>query len=74
MTSVLRDLSPILISTTKDDIEILTVEADVGFGKIRIINGYGPQEDDDINCVLNFWLELEMEVIRAKDDNCDILI
>ena len=54
LTSVLEDLNPILISTTKDDIEILTVEASVGFGKIRIINGYGPQEDVDIICVLNF--------------------
>ena len=46
----------------------------LGNHKIRIINAYGPQEDDEIQDVLGFWQEIEGEVIRAKDENCYILI
>ena len=74
LTSVIEDLNPVLISSAKDDVEILTVEADIGKEKIRIINGYGPQEDDDTCHVLNFWQELETEVMKAKDDSCNIII
>ena len=70
LTSVDEDLNPVLISNCKDDIEILTIEAKVGDKKIRIINGYGPQEDDDIQDVIGFWQEFEGEVIRTKDEGC----
>ena len=74
LTCVDENLNPVLISNCKDDIEILTVEADLGSKKLRIINGYGPQEDDEIQDVLCFWQELEAEVIRAKGDGCYIII
>ena len=74
LTSVIEDLDPVLIATANDDIELMTVEVNVGMEKIRIINGYGPQEHDDINSILSFWMELEAEVIKAKDDNRNILI
>ena len=74
LTSVIEDLNPVLISTAKDDIEIITVEADLGTEKVRIINGYGPQEDDDPQLVLGFWQEFEAQILQAKDDNCHILI
>ena len=74
LTSVLEDINPVLISTAKDDLEILTVEADLGPEKVRIINGYGPQKDDDTHLVLSFWQEFEAQIIQAKDDNCHILI
>ena len=69
-----EDLNPVLVTHCKDDTEIIVIEADIGVKKIRIINGYGPQEDDDIQDVLSFWQEFEMEVIKAKDDDCFILI
>ena len=34
--------------------------------KIRVINGYGPQEDDSNQNKLNFWMGLEQEVLSAK--------
>ena len=74
LTSVIDDLNPVLISTAKDDIEIITVEADLGTEKIRIINGYGPQEDDDPQQVLGFWQEFEAQILQAKDENCHIMI
>ena len=38
------------------------------------MQGYGPQEDDDINHILNFWQEVEAETIKAKDEDCHIII
>ena len=52
----------------------MTVEVGVGSEKIRIINGYGPQEHDDNSTILCFWQELEAEVIKAKDVNRNIII
>ena len=52
----------------------MTVEVKVGSENIRIINGYGPQEHDDTSTILSFWHELEAEVIKAKDENRDILV
>ena len=49
LTSIIDDLNPVLIYTAGDDIELLTVEVNVGNEKIRIFNGYGPQEYDDIS-------------------------
>ena len=63
LTSVIEDLNPVLITSVNDDIEILTVQADLGKAKVRIINGYEPQEDDNHQSVLDFWQELEEEVI-----------
>ena len=74
LTSILEDLNPVLISTGKDDIEIITVEVNLGTEKLRIVNAYGPQEDDDTQQILGFWNQIEEEVIQAKDDGCYILI
>ena len=58
LTSVIDDLEPVLIATANDDIELMTVEVKVGSENIRIINGYGPQEQDDTSTILSFWHEL----------------
>ena len=75
LTAVDQNLNPVLISTGRDeDTEILTVQAKVGTNDIRIINGYGPQEDDGKQEVYNFWHEVEQEVIAEKDENCFVVI
>ena len=74
LTTVDEDLNPVLFSSGKDDIEILTVEIQVGNKKMRIINCYGPQEDEHTHEIMKFWQELETEVIKAKDDGCLIII
>ena len=70
------DLDPVLVSQGNDDIKLIVVEAKVGTKKLRIINAYGPQaqEDDDNDDLINFWQELEGEVIKATEENCLILI
>ena len=74
LTAVDEDLEPVLISTGTEEAETLTVETKVGDKRVRIINGYGPQEDDDKQTILNFWQEIEKEVVAAKDDGCMVII
>ena len=59
LTAVAEDLEPVLVSTGSEDTDIITVEAKVEKHRIRIINGYGPQEDDEKNQILNFWQDIE---------------
>ena len=42
--------------------------------KLRLINGYGPQEDDDVNKIKLFWNTVETEVDFALDEGCLVLI
>ena len=74
LKAVKEDLNPVLVSQRDDDVEIVVVEADLGRKKLRIINGYGPQEDDDVQDILTFWQEFEKKIIQAVDDQCLILI
>ena len=70
LTAADEDLNPVLISTGEEDNEIITIEVNINEHRIRIINGYGPQEDEDSQRVLSFWQEIESEVMKAKDDDC----
>ena len=75
LTAADEDVNPVLISTGKEEEnEIMTIQIDVGEHKIRVINAYGPQEDDSTEIILSFWQEIEAEVMNAKDDDCSIII
>ena len=76
LTAADENLMPVLISTGKeDDSEILTIQVKAGNHDIRIINAYGPQEDDsNKDEIYRFWQEIEEEITNAKDDNCMIVI
>ena len=51
------------------------VQAKTANNNIRIINAYGPQEDNyNKDKIYEFWQELEQEILSAKDDNCLVLI
>ena len=66
LTAVDKSLDPVLIQPVNEDIEILVVQCNIGKMNIRIINGYGPQEDDPITKKLTFWQTLEQEINAAK--------
>ena len=67
LTGVHNSLNPIMVSDgCKDDIEILVVEGDIGEKKCRFINGYGPQECEDVDKRMKFFSHLEEEIIKAK--------
>ena len=72
LTAVDEELDPVLV-IADDDVELLVVQLKVGVNNIRVFNAYGPQETNPIES-LNFWIRLEEEIIKAKQDNCWILI
>ena len=75
LTAVDQNLCPVLISTGKyEDSEIITVQAKVGVYDVRIINAYGPQEEDGNDIVFKFWQEIEQEIVDAKDENCLVIV
>ena len=48
LTAVDLNLEPVLIESANEESEILTVQCKIDLSNIRIINGYGPQEDDPV--------------------------
>ena len=74
VTAVDPNLNPMLVTTRNDEAEVLTVQLDVNNQKIRVINGYGPQEDDSSQNKLNFWTGLDHEILAATSENCMVLI
>ena len=74
LTAIDQNLDPVLIQSANDDCEVLVVQCQVGSQNIRIINGYGPQEDEPLNIRLTFWHAMEQEVVSAKNANCMVLI
>ena len=74
LTAADDDLNPVLVSNGSEENEIITIQADLGEHTVRIINAYGPQEDDEQQKVMSFWQEIELEVINARDNNCLIII
>ena len=74
LTAADENLDPVLVSTGSDETETMTIQIKVADKNIRIINGYGPQEDDTNNNILNYWHEVEAEVLKAKDENCMVII
>ena len=72
-TAVDENLSPVLISAD-DENEIMAVQVQAGGLDLRIINAYGPQEGSSKDEILNFWHQLESQVLSAKDDCCGIII
>ena len=74
LTAVVEDLEPVLISDGDEESEVLVVQMKVGKQNIRLINSYGPQEDEDWPKKVLFWNTLEKEIISALDESCFILI
>ena len=74
LTAVDPSLNPMLISTNNEEAEILTVQKEVNKMNIRLINGYGPQDDDSLQNRLNFWLGLDQEILSAKSESCLVMV
>ena len=52
---------PVLMSEYSDTIEMLVVELKASSKEIRVINGYGPQENLDVRERMPFFLTLKEE-------------
>ena len=74
LTAIDHNLDPVLIQSEDEECEILVVQCNLGKQKVRIINGYGPQEDEPLIKRMIFWEKIEQEVVAAQNEKCMILI
>ena len=74
LTAINTSLEPVLIQAVNEEIEILVVQCSIGKCNVRIINCYGPQEDEPMDKKLTFWQTLQQEINAAKNVNSMILI
>ena len=65
LTAVHKSLKPVNVSEEVEGEEILVIEANFGQKKIRLINGYGPQESEKEEKRKSFYSRLDFEIKRA---------
>ena len=65
MISGHKDLNPKLIEQYEDEFELLVVEIELKQNKVRVISGYGPQENWPEEKRMPFFIALETEVEKA---------
>ena len=58
LTAVQKNLHPVSVSEDTDT-EILVVQGDINNEKIRFINAYGPQENNDEDIKVKFFSKLD---------------
>ena len=69
LIGVHKSLDPILIEEYAEDFEFLVVEVRIANKDIRIMSGYGPQENWKIEDKMPVFKTLVEEVIKAKINN-----
>ena len=74
MLGVHVKLKPVLISEYSDTFEMLVVQVKVEGKEIRVITGYGPQENLTTDKVMPFFSKLEEEIVSAKLANISVII
>ena len=74
MIAVHEDLNPTLIEEYNDEFELLVVEIETKDKTIRVISGYGPQENWEEEKRLPFFLSLEKEIEKAELAGKSVLI
>ena len=61
-----KSLSPILIEEYAEEFELLVVEVILGGKSVRVMTGYGPQENWRLEERTPFFHALEEEIVKAK--------
>jgi exonuclease III len=74
MLGVHMDLNPVLVKEYSETFELIVVETTIGNTHIRIITGYGPQENWDEKDRLPFFEALECEVASAELEGRSVII
>ena len=69
-----KALNPVLIEEYDKEFELLVAEIKVAKKEIRIITGYGPQENWTESDRLPFFIALEAEVVKAEMENKSVII
>ena len=74
MVGVHMDLKPVLIKEYSDQFELVVVEIDTEGTKIRLLSGYGPQENWDEKERSPFFEAVESEIVSAELQSISIII
>ena len=74
MIGVNKALKPVLIEEYSSEFELLVVEIQIANKEIRIMTGYGPQENWPESERLPFFITLEQEIVKAELEGKSILI
>ena len=61
-----KSLDPILIEEYSEDFELIVIEVKIEGKDVRVITGYGPQENWRKDERLPFFMKLEEEIAKAK--------
>ena len=69
-----KALKPVLISEYNEEFELIVVEIKVAKREIRVITGYGPQENWPEAERMPFFLALEAEIVKAELEGKSIII
>ena len=74
MMGVHKSINPVLISSYENDFELIVVEGKIGKREIRLITGYGPQEDWSDDLKAPFFSALDQEISKAQSDNKSVFV
>ena len=74
MLGVHADLNPVLVKEYSEEFELIVVEINSGDTHIRVITGYGPQENWDETKRTPFFEALESEIVCAELDGRSVII
>ena len=70
----LKELNSVWIREGDNETEILVIEIEIQGMAIRCINGYGPQNYDNIEKKQQFWNFINAEVENASSCNAALII
>ena len=66
MLLIHKDLNPVLIKEYNEEFELIVVEVSTCKETIRVMTGYGPQENWNENDRMPFWLAVDEEISAAE--------
>ena len=66
MLLIHKDLNPVLIKEYNEEFELIVVEVSTHKETIRVMTGYGPQENWNENDRMPFWLAVDEEISAAE--------
>ena len=71
---MVKELKPVWISEGDDNIEVLTIEAEIDGVKTRCVGAYGPQEYERLENKKAFWNRLSIEVEDALENEAGFIL
>ena len=74
MLGIHKSLEPVLIEEYSEKFELIVTEVKIGNTEIRILTGYGPQENWTDEDKMPFYVALEEEIVKAQTEGKSIIM